>query len=369
MGACTPNDYECNGAALLQCTSGGTSLEFVQTCATAALCNAGAGQCDTPACAPNDHDCSGTSLLVCNSDRDDFVEQQTCVTAALCDADGGTCQPPACAQNEYQCNGNVLRVCNSGRTGFQTVQSCGASQLCTTSPPECQDLMTVLEDFDGFLIELPCGDQPNTDDCALGGYRINGGSLNACMSNQMDAQTRFTVGGTAGAVYNATLHLYGIVEPKVYGSGVTREAAGASNRTEGGTPTPWATAPGGHVPVVSNYMTYEIRVSDESDQEVGVYYVNSDSGEGHWTFAINFQKTIQVIGGGEILIRVNDNNCRIIKNCGENGGAPCAGKARTINVSAADPQPTNLSQPNLGFGDAGHSGQWLLIDVVNVAPE
>ena len=103
-------------------------------------------------------------------------------------------------------------------------------------------------------------------------------------------------------------------------------------------------------------------------EEVAVYYLNADTGEGHYTFGIDYEKTIDIIGGGRVRVRTFDANCRMIKNCG-NGGTPCSSKARTIDISAADPQPQAawLQQPGLGL-PAEHSGQWWLIDVVGFQP-
>jgi hypothetical protein len=105
---------------------------------------------------------------------------------------------------------------------------------------------------------------------------------------------------------------------------------------------------------------------DQQGSEVGAYYLNSDTQQGHYTYAISYERTIPVVGGGKIRFRSVDRNCRLIKNCP--GGAPCASKARSVDISTASPPPTTLSQPGLGK-TIGNSGQWLLIDVVNVVPQ
>ena len=45
--------------------------------------------------------------------------------------------------------------------------------------------------------------------------------------------------------------------------------------------------------------------------------------------------------------------------------ASCAGKARTVPLTGADPMPANFMQPGLGK-DAAQSGQWLFIDVKGI---
>jgi hypothetical protein len=354
---------------LLRCESSGQAIKGVATCATAALCNATAGRCDTPTCAVNEYKCVGAELRICNASRNAFQLSKTCATSALCNEGAGTCDSPACAVGQYQCQGNLLRVCNSGRTAYETSKTCTTSELCTlsTNPPKCQTYKELLGGLDGLLYEAPCKiETSTTDDCDMGGYRINGGSLNPCVGAKSDAVLDQVVGGIAGQKYNVTLHFYGVVDPKAYGPNAVREAApsrpGLGNPS---LPPPWAFAPGGSNYPASDYSSYEIRVSDQNGNEVRAYYVNADTQQGHWTFAIDYERVIEVVGGGKIRFRALDNNCRIIKNCGATGGVPCEPKARTVNIAAANPQPAALIQPGLGMTSES-AGQWLLIDAVKV---
>ena len=160
------------------------------------------------------------------------------------------------------------------------------------------------------------------------------------------------------------------MEPRNYGNVVTREAQGRPNLTPGGTPTPYASMAAGAGNYLStgdnNYNTYELHVLDNNDQEVAVHFLNADTQTGHYTLGINYEKTIELIGGGALRLQIADANCRQIKNCGA-GGVPCQGKAQVINIAAADPQPQGLQQPGLGK-DPEHSGQWFLLDVVGFTP-
>jgi hypothetical protein len=173
--------------------------------------------------------------------------------------------------------------------------------------------------------------------------------------------------GTPGARYLITMHFYGVMEPKNLGPGVTREAAPLAPNRNGGNPLPWATAPAGARYRASDYSAYELHVHDEGGQEVAQYFLNADVSEGHWTSLIDYEKTIEVVAGDFVRLRRYDPNCRLIKNCGATGTPPCASKARTIDLSAADPAPTFLFQPGLGKG-AEHAGQWWLIDVIAIEP-
>jgi hypothetical protein len=148
------------------------------------------------------------------------------------------------------------------------------------------------------------------------------------------------------------------------------------NNDMGANPPPWAYATGNPNYQQSDYNTYEIHVVDNNGMEVCSYFLNSDTQEGHWTYVLNYNRTINVIGGGRIRVRVYDRNCRMIKNCmtsaqgqasctqGANG--ECANRTRSVSIpTTADPQPTNLTQPGLGVSNE-EAGQWIFLDVTNV---
>jgi hypothetical protein len=259
--------------------------------------------------------------------------------------------------------------------------------------PELFPMSGNLGSFDGRLLVMPCGDaNPSGTDCGGGGaYYSTAGSSTATnipCSGPLNVNQIFYVGGEMGRMYDVTVHFYGIAEPKVYGTGITREAGTGRPATTtdttgaGSLPTAWATAPGGHTFSVSDYNTNEIRVcrtrACAAADETNVYYLNADTSQGHWTFVLNYEKRITVVGGGAIRVRNYDNNCRQIKNCGPNGTAAgnCGTMAnrRIIDLSAANPRPSTmpaamggLLQPHLVTQrDANSAGQWLLIDVVSV---
>jgi hypothetical protein len=197
-----------------------------------------------------------------------------------------------------------------------------------------------------------------------------------CTGGRLEANIDFDIGGTAGTEYAVTMHFYGIMEPRQYSNLASREAGTSGTNRNGGTPTGWAEAEG-NASVYStgdnNYNTYEIFVYDQNDMRVRQYFLNSDTQTNHYTFITDYVKTITLIGGGRVRLRVFDANCRMIKNCGANGssgGSQCAMNARSVDIADAMPQPTGmpmLQQPGLGQQPA-HSGQWWLIDVTGVAP-
>jgi hypothetical protein len=256
------------------------------------------------------------------------------------------------------------------------MSAAGAAGAPIPPPPPELDLTELVGPIDGHLFVVPCGDTPNTDDCNGFGWTStfqDPGMNHVCVGNpaRLDAVINFPVGGVPGTVYDVDMHFYGIMEPRQYAN-VTREAGGGSpSREAGGTPTPFATLNAGATNYLAgdnNYNTYELRVLNQNGQEVAAHFLNADATDGHYTLAIDYAKTLQLIGGGTLRLQIADANCRQIKNCGTNAGVPCTAKARSIDISEADPQPpaNTLQQPGLGR-DPEHSGQWFLIDVLGFA--
>ncbi|HEX6276913.1 MAG TPA: hypothetical protein VFZ53_27925 [Polyangiaceae bacterium] len=267
--------------------------------------------------------------------------------------------------------GSVGTGGTSGSAGTETGGASGTSGTAGTggSGGAVGDLVGAL---DGRLMQFPCADTPVTDDCSGLGYVVDG-VVTACVAGRSEMVLDHPIGGTRGARYAVTMHFYGIMEPKVLGGGVTREAGSSFSNRDGGAPLPWATAPAGTAYPLSTYSAYEMHVLDDSGLEIARYFLNSDVAEGHWTFVIDFEKTIDVVGGGSVRLRRLDSNCRLIKNCGATPGIPCDAKARTVDLGDADPPPPapgpfedgGFNQPGLNMS-AGHAGQWWMIDVTAV---
>jgi hypothetical protein len=300
---------------------------------------------------------------------------------------GGTREVRSCASLF------LLLIATGGCSNGGLAEGDGTSEELGTAslPITVSELFPVgpFGSLDGRLVTFPCGDDnPLGTDCASGGAWYRNAQSQpvfvACSGGALNVNHVFPVAGNPGTSYSVTLHFYGIVEPKVYGSGVTREAAPGrpANTDSGSPPTPFATAAGGHAYSASDHNSYELRVCTTptcaTNSEIAVYYLNADTRQGQWTYVLNFEKTISVIGGGSVRVRRYDSNCRQIKNCGPEGTPAnlCAQKAnaRIINVSGANPVPLNawaaqggLTQPALvPQRPAGSSGQWFYIDVVSV---
>lgn len=233
--------------------------------------------------------------------------------------------------------------------------------------------------LDGFLLQTPCKEGTN-DDCDSNGW-VYEGQTHACSNGNLDTDAAGTktildfpiTGGVKGKVYLAKMHFYGIMEPKVYGDSIQREATERPGQANPSNPAPfaWSKTVGATYPA-SDYNTYEIHVIDDMGKPYKDYYLNADTQSGHWTFVIDYERDLEVVAGGKIHIRSYDQNCRMIKNCGDvahkHGSTECTAQARTVaGISAAMPA-ISVMQPGLGK-DANSSGQWFAIDVKTVTPK
>lgn len=229
--------------------------------------------------------------------------------------------------------------------------------------------------LDGMLVQTPCGDTPNSDDCKGSGWIYEGQTYGCTPGGDLDTDAgegagklEFAVTGEMGKRYLATMHFYGVMEPKNYGPNAMREAGNQRPNVGSNPSNPpgFATMGPNQTYSRSDYNTYEVHTYDQTGAKIGQYFLNSDTQEGHYTFAVNFARDIEIVGGGKVKVRIFDDNCRMIKNCGT-GGFPCASKARTIDLSSANPAPS-FQQPGLGK-QPDHSGQWIFIDVEKIVPK
>jgi hypothetical protein len=240
-------------------------------------------------------------------------------------------------------------------------------------PPSVVELVGSL---DGRLIQIPCLDWPNSTDCSANAY-VDSTRIH-CLNGQLDVGVDHPVAGVSGRRYLVTLHLYGIMETRDYGPDVTREAGNVhpANADEGADPPPFAVGLPGLTFPAHRRPLYEIHVLDDAMQEVGLYLVNAGTAASETdrdTYVIDYERTITVVGGGLVRLRVFESDCRLMKNCGVNAEMPCGLRTRTVDVSSVSPpvpmskaSEGGLAQPALGE-PTDHSGQWWLIDVTAVS--
>jgi hypothetical protein len=132
-------------------------------------------------------------------------------------------------------------------------------------------------------------------------------------------------GGTPGVVYDVTLRVLGVVEPKNFTGGTVEH----EHFQAGGTPD------------VDHYNFYSLKVSDPAQD----YTVNRHQQKvGHFLFAIDYTVTIPIRGGATVTMGEYDDN----------------------DVSIANHQ--NIVVPEIPPAPAPFDGQFFQIDVVAATP-
>jgi hypothetical protein len=213
--------------------------------------------------------------------------------------------------------------------------------------------------FDGALLTFPCGGSATGFDCANVG----------CTGKEVTHTTVYRVGGQAGAVYNMTFRVRGVVEGYQYQGG-TRDQGTTSQATnpdlfyQGGQGLP----AGGRG---SDYNTYQLTVAPPVAGAPNTYFLNSipvnprDPGAVHLTFVADFTKTIKISGGGTITFSTFDSNCRTVMNCEKSANNNCANHWTVPLTGATPAPPASFMQPYQM--PTGQYGQWLFVDVLAVS--
>ena len=130
----TPGSYRCEGAELQQCNPTGTGFDTVKTCASEAHCNATRQDC-VP-CLPGEYQCNGSALQICTPELTWETEEE-CASAVLCLAFEARCELPTCQAGAFDCAGNVLRQCSADRTYWEPQEYCVTDALCDEDAGHC----------------------------------------------------------------------------------------------------------------------------------------------------------------------------------------------------------------------------------------
>ncbi len=209
--------------------------------------------------------------------------------------------------------------------------------------------------LDGFLHLSPCQSEDFGHDCTLPG----------CQGGAKTVEQTLRLGGDPTVIYDVTVHVYGVVETRVYQGGDRR---GGNNfvRTDIDL---WHA--GGVVPAnPGTYNSYELHVEPEVDGAPNDYFVNSRVGNDDQSVVrINFEASFPVRGSGSVVWRSTDANCRQITNCDDADCGPLEPHPLTLAaVDNADPKPpVTFRQPFETGANVGR-GQWVYIDVIAAVP-
>jgi hypothetical protein len=254
--------------------------------------------------------------------------------------------------------------------------------ICTPSGDQF-DCNNVLSGMDGYLNNDVANGSPMGSD----GLQIN------CTTSDVQGQQKvfkekhwqlMGPGITMGKMYKVSLHFYGVVECKTY-TGGTGPAKTDPNEIPNVNQTHnlWLA---GSRDNGDHWNTYAFTITPASmstlvgigpqnvplPQVADTYVINQCPGaraEGHFTFNIDYDATLNVPGGSFINYIEYDTNCRIIVNCGAaDSGMSCNAPYNVVpTVTKAVPNTNaNFTQPPANAANPPARGQWWLVDVTGV---
>jgi hypothetical protein len=144
----------------------------------------------------------------------------------------------------------------------------------------------------GLRIEVPCADKFNGDtECHWDRALLQG----ADSAWKLKREISRPFGGKAGVLYDVTIRVRGVVEPKNFTGGEVE----FEHFQRGGSP------------VKNDYNFYNITVSDPA----ATYTVNRNAAKvGHYTFPIDYRVTIAIRGGAVVTVGGYDSNDVAITN-------------------------------------------------------
>jgi hypothetical protein len=251
---------------------------------------------------------------------------------------GATLEPTAgaggaltCEANAADCNADPSDGCEASLSSAAHCGRCGhACEEPTT--PFCDKVgddyacTNPVEKLAAQRIELPClADGPSAELCK------SVASTMACPEGGKIVMRTLTMAGDADVIYDVTVRIRGVFEPKIYEGGADR----GDHFYEGGAPK------------ASNFNAFEISVSAPEQH----YFLNAAdaTGEAYLVFTLDHTKVIPVRGGASVTLAVVDRDCAMVKNC-QLFGAACA----PYVIDDISPAPE------------GYNGQFAQLDVVKV---
>jgi hypothetical protein len=180
----------------------------------------------------------------------------------------------------------------------------GALCACTGTALKQDAAMASLA---GLRLEVPCGDHFNQGtECHWNREMLQPDGAPWKLHQEIVR----TFAGQPKTLFNVTLHVRGVVEPKNFTGGQVQ----FEHFQSGGTP------------VKNDYNFYNIEISDPH----AVYTVNRNAEKvGHYTFPIDYRVTIPIRGGATVTMGAYDSNDVAIANH----------QRHVVAGVAPDPQP------------------------------
>jgi hypothetical protein len=209
-----------------------------------------------------------------------------------------------------------------------------------------EDLRTVAEPLDGFVIKAPCGAAVAERLCETSSDRPFPRANDPAATGAKLVDSTVTLGGEPTVLYDIELSVEGVVEAKSYTGGEDQSQAAelpADGFYVGGRPR-----------VGSAASVYLLRTSDPP----AVYCLNAvatadDSRLRRSVFPVKYSAKVRARGGSTVRLVIADPNAHAVRNCAdpdESGCAPVALDFMTARLrSAAELGAESFDGQLLGF--------------------
>jgi hypothetical protein len=235
-----------------------------------------------------------------------------------------------CATGTADCNDDPADGCEASLTSPKTCGNCetacgsvaplctrvGSKRTCTVKTLVTSERLELACVADAFYAEL-CKTVEGT--CPEGGKVII---------------KSFTLDGSVDALYDISMRVRGVLEPRVYTGGTKS----GDHFYVGGAPV----SP-------SNYNAVSITVSSPAQ----TYYLNLAEGEGEAYRVLNLSYTavVRAKGGSTLTLKLEDPDCSLVRNC------------RSFDGACEPYVPTGVPPAPESF-----NGQFVQLDLVSVTP-
>lgn len=246
---------------------------------------------------------------------------------------GGEPSMLECPADKADCNANPADGCEAT---LDTAAHCGSCAPCGGVTPDCtaqggtHTCTNPAASLVGKRLEQPClAALTNTSLCA------SQADQKACqMAGGNVAVRAFTMGGETGKIYDVSLRIRGVVEPRIYTGGKDS----GNHFYVGGMPQ-----------AGSGYNAFSLVVSSPAK----TYYLNAADAQGelYKVFTLDSTQLIPIAAGANVTLQVSDSDCAMVKNCQSFEGACVPNVVKDVEPAA------------------GFNGQFVQLDVVKVASQ
>jgi hypothetical protein len=201
--------------------------------------------------------------------------------------------------------------------------------------------------LDGYVMKQPCLSQSGPRACRTHPPGVCPVSEDPAFAGSTPTRETLSFGGQTGTLYDVTLHVQGIVEPKIYRGGNDASELATNGFLTAGT-----------VDNVRNqHSVYALRVTVPT----GTYFFNSLGRDNvrHSAFPVDYEATITIQGATPIELWISDPNCHALRNCGD---PDVPTECTPVDLPNLEPK----IRESLGAEPATYDGQFLGFVVTNV---